>query len=314
MSEHPHAPEPHDQALKGPDAASYPVVRFENVSLSYGGGTGSKGGPNKTTHVLKDLNFQLNQGSFHFLSGPSGAGKTSLLKMIYLAQNPTEGRISLFGKAVRPNDREAQAMIRREIGIVFQDFRLLPHLNVFDNAALPLFVGGQKTADFTNDVTELLAWVGLKSHLKSMPDVLSGGEKQRLAIARAVVNRPTLILADEPTGNIDYAMGLRIMRLFLELNRLGATVLIATHDESLIRSTGMPVLELRKGQIGRRDLRDDLGSHFGSPVYGRPAQTQTEAEAEDATPIDDPDPETELDPEDEPLDEDDDPASDEGPK
>jgi cell division transport system ATP-binding protein len=262
-----------DPAAAAMPGASRAVVSFENVGLSYGGqalpGKGSPAVHSKIHHVLKNVNFQLNEGSFHFLTGPSGAGKTSLMKMIYLAQTPTEGRISLFGKPVHAHDRDTQAQLRREIGIVFQDFRLLPHLNVFDNAALPLFVAGQKPADFSHDVNELLAWVGLKNHLATMPDVLSGGEKQRLAIARAVVNRPTLILADEPTGNIDYAMGLRIMRLFLELNRLGATVLIATHDESLIRSTGMPVLELRKGEIIRRDLREDLGSHYGSAVYGR---------------------------------------------
>nr|WP_303651489.1 ATP-binding cassette domain-containing protein [Asticcacaulis currens] len=203
---------------------------------------------------MKDLNFTLSSGSFHFLTGPSGAGKTSLLRLIYQAQKPSVGEISLFGERLNPSDRKQTAEMRRRIGIVFQDFRLLEHLDVFDNAALPLFVRGEDPRRFEADVIELLTWVGLKTRLHAMPDVLSGGEKQRLAIARAVINRPTLILADEPTGNIDHAMGLRIMRLFIELNRLGATVLIATHDEALIRASGMPVLELRDGRLFRRDL------------------------------------------------------------
>ena len=235
--------------LPGDDA----VVSFENVSMGYSvGGRGRQAA--EEDYILKALSFQLPAGSFHFLTGPSGAGKTSLLKMIYLAQKPNSGRISLFGEAIRDGDRAQTARLRSKLGIVFQEFRLLEHLNVFDNAALPLFVHGQHYRDYHDDVTELLTWVGLKNQLTAMPHILSGGEKQRLAIARAVVTRPTLILADEPTGNIDYAMGLRIMRLFVELNRLGATVLIATHDEGLVRASGMPVLELNNGYMSRRDL------------------------------------------------------------
>lgn len=239
-----------------PEAESDAVVAFHDVSLGYDLGMprALSQGINEDDLILKHLNFELPAGSFHFLTGPSGSGKTSLLKMIYLAQKPTMGTIELFGEAVRPHDRLQIAGMRRRLGIIFQDFRLLEHLNVFDNAALPLFVHGAPFREYQEDVSELLNWVGLKNRLEAMPNVLSGGEKQRLAIARAVVTRPTLILADEPTGNIDYAMGLRIMRLFIELNRLGATVLIATHDEGLIRASGMPVLELRHGQIFKRDL------------------------------------------------------------
>ncbi len=225
------------------------VVDVRDVSLGYGATDDDDG------YILRNLNFQLPAGSFHFLTGPSGAGKTSLLKLIYLAQQPTLGNIALFGETVRVGDRAQSAALRRRLGIVFQEFRLLEHLNVFDNAALPLVVHGQTIKTFKEDVTELLTWVGLKHRMTAMPHILSGGEKQRLAIARAVVTRPTLILADEPTGNIDYAMGLRIMRLFVELNRLGATVLIATHDESLVRASGMPVLELKDGGLIRRDLK-----------------------------------------------------------
>lgn len=222
------------------------MVDFRDVSLGYGA---PEDGPN---FILDRINFQLPAGSFHFLTGPSGAGKTSLLKMIYLAAKPSEGEIALFGETVRPHDRDQTAALRRRLGIVFQDFRLLDHLNVYDNAALPLVVLGRSARSFQEDVTELLSWVGLQNRLTAMPDMLSGGEKQRLAIARAVVTRPTLILADEPTGNIDYAMGVRIMRLLLELNRLGATVLVATHDEGLVRAAGMPVLELKNGELFRR--------------------------------------------------------------
>lgn len=228
------------------------VVVFRDVGLGYEGAGHT--GHDPEHYILKDLNFTLPVGSFHFLTGPSGAGKTSLLRMIYLSQQPSSGEISLFGERLNYADRKQTAEMRRRIGIVFQDFRLLDHLDVFDNAALPLFVQGEEPRRFEADVIELLTWVGLKNRLHTMPDVLSGGEKQRLAIARAVINRPTLILADEPTGNIDHAMGLRIMRLFIELNRLGATVLIATHDEALIRASGMPVLELRDGRLFKRDL------------------------------------------------------------
>lgn len=228
------------------------VVVFRDVGLGYEGAGHT--GHDPEHYILKNLNFSLPAGSFHFLTGPSGAGKTSLLRLIYQAQKPSVGEISLFGERLNPADRKQTADMRRRIGIVFQDFRLLEHLDVFDNAALPLFVRGEDPKRFEADVIELLSWVGLKNRLHAMPDVLSGGEKQRLAIARAVINRPTLILADEPTGNIDHAMGLRIMRLFIELNRLGATVLIATHDEALIRASGMPVLELREGRLFQRDL------------------------------------------------------------
>jgi cell division transport system ATP-binding protein len=224
-------------------AQKTPIVSFEGISLSY-----ERGAP-----VLDHLDLELKAGTFHFLSGPSGAGKTSLLRLVYLSLTPDKGHLRLFGESIDARDREQKAALRRKLGIIFQDFRLLEHLNVFDNAALPLIVSGQKPVDYKNDVTELLTWVGLKDRLKAMPRELSGGEKQRLAIARAVVHRPTLILADEPTGNIDYAMGLRIMRLFVELNRLGATVLIASHDEALIRATGMPVLELNQGKVLMRE-------------------------------------------------------------
>ena len=249
------------------------ILSFIDVSLGYDHDAKISRDPNR--FILKSLNFQIAAGSFHFLTGPSGAGKTSLLKMIYLAQNPSAGQILLMGEKINPDDRDQRTRLRRRLGVVFQDFRLLDHLNVFDNAALPLVVTGAKPRDYAGDVTELLTWVGLKNHLHLMPSVLSGGEKQRLAIARAVVHRPILILADEPTGNIDYAMGLRIMRLLIELNRLGATIIFATHDESLIQASGMPVLELRHGNIHKRDLSRDLSARLQPGTAGGPQATET---------------------------------------
>ena len=221
------------------------VVRLQKVSLVYG--------PSLTTGsqatILDAIDLNLKSGSFHFLTGPSGAGKTSLLKLLYLSLRPNQGRISLFNEGVEHHDRAQMARLRSQMGIVFQDFRLLNHLSVFDNAALPLLVSGQLPERFQADVMELLSWVGLSGRIHERPEGLSGGEKQRLAIARAVVTRPSLILADEPTGNIDRAMGFRILKLLVELNRLGTTVVVATHDDTLIEAAAQPVIALSGGQI-----------------------------------------------------------------
>ena len=201
--------------------------------------------------VLSDLNFSLAPGSFHFVTGPSGAGKSSLLKLIYLAARPSKGLIRLFGHDVSHAPAKTRPALRRRIGVVFQDLLLLDHLSTFDNAAVPLRISGGKPADYRQDVAELLAWVGLGSRMHAMPATLAGGERQRLAIARAVVNRPEILLADEPTGNVDHEMALRIYRLFVELNRLGATVLIATHDQDMVARSGRPVLHLENGRLTR---------------------------------------------------------------
>ena len=206
------------------------------------------GGP----EILSDLNFALAPGSFHFVTGPSGAGKTSLLKLIYLAAKPSEGQVHLFGKDVGRAPAGERPKLRRRIGVVFQDLVLLEHLSAFDNTALPLRIAGRKPSDYRADVAELLSWVGLGSRMNAMPPTLAGGERQRLAIARAVVNRPEILLADEPTGNVDHEMAVRIFRLFVELNRLGTTVLIATHDQELIARSGRPVLYLEDGHISAR--------------------------------------------------------------
>jgi len=199
--------------------------------------------------VLSDLSFDLPSGSFHFLTGPSGAGKSSLLRLIYRAEHPSRGLITLFGRDAALLPRDALPQLRRRIGVVFQDFRLLDHLTVFENVALPLRVAGQSRASYAEDVAELLAWVGLGERMDAYPSTLSGGEQQRAAIARAVISKPDLLIADEPTGNVDPEMAHRLLRLFVELNRLGATILMATHDLTLVQSLNAPVLELSEGRL-----------------------------------------------------------------
>jgi cell division transport system ATP-binding protein len=215
------------------------MVRFENVGLRYGAGP----------EVLRDVTFTLEPGSFTFLTGPSGAGKTSLLKLIYLSEPPTRGLITLFGRELATTRRSQFPELRRRIGVVFQDFRLLDHLTAFDNVALPLSLTGRRADDYARDVEELLGWVGLGDRLQAKPPTLSGGEQQRVAIARAVVGRPDLLIADEPTGNVDADIGQRLIRLFGELNRLGTTVLIATHDRALIERTRAREMRLVDGRL-----------------------------------------------------------------
>ena len=184
--------------------------------------------------ILRDISFQLPEGSFQFLSGPSGAGKTSLLRLLFMSLKPTRGLITVFGKDRARITRRDLPLIRRRIGVVFQDFRLLDHLTTFENVALPLRVRGREEASYRADVNELLTWVGLGERMHVLPPVLSGGEKQRAAIARALIEQPQILLADEPTGNVDPPLARRLLRLFIELNRLGTAVVIATHDVNLM--------------------------------------------------------------------------------
>jgi cell division transport system ATP-binding protein len=203
--------------------------------------------------ALLDVNLAVDKGEFVFLTGPSGAGKSSLLKLIYGAERPSRGLITLFGQDLAVLPRRQLPLLRRRIGVVFQDFRLLDHLSAFDNAALPLRLSGRPPRVWRDDVAEMLAWVGLGSKMHVMPPTLSGGEKQRLAIARAVMGQPDILLADEPTGNVDHDMALRILRLFAELNRHGTTVLIASHDQDLVARSGMPELRLDQGRLIRAE-------------------------------------------------------------
>jgi cell division transport system ATP-binding protein len=215
------------------------MVRFENVGMRYGVGR----------EVLRDVNFTLDPGTFTFLTGPSGAGKTTLLKLVLMAEQPSRGVISLFGSNLANLKRAELPPLRRRIGVVFQEFRLLDHLSAFDNVALPLRLAGRRVNDFRKDVEELLSWVGLGERLDDKPPTLSGGEQQRVAIARAVVAKPEILLADEPTGNVDPDIGERLIRLFVELNRFGTTVMIATHDRALIESTRARELRLVDGKV-----------------------------------------------------------------
>ncbi len=215
------------------------LVTFEHVHLSYG--------PHKP--VLSDVSFDLEPASFHFLTGPSGAGKSSLLRLIYMAGHPTQGTITLFGKNVARIPRESIPSMRRRMGFVFQDFRLIPHLTALENVALPLRLAGAKDSQIRDHVTELLHWVGLNDRIDALPADLSGGEQQRVAIARAVVNKPRLLLADEPTGNVDYDSAIKLLHLFVELNKMGTTVLLATHQQSLVDFLGFPALRLAGGRL-----------------------------------------------------------------
>jgi len=215
------------------------VIRFDNVGLRYGSGP----------EILRDVSFHVLPGSFHFLTGPSGAGKSSLLRLLFMSLRPSRGLIFVFGENIAGLQASGRAALRRRIGIVFQDFRLLDHLTTWENVALPLRVMGRKESDYADDVTDLLHWVGLGDRIHAYPEVLSGGEKQRAAIARAVIGRPELLLADEPTGNVDPAIGNRLLRLFVELNRLGTSVIIATHDYALMEQLEAPRLMLYEGRL-----------------------------------------------------------------
>jgi cell division transport system ATP-binding protein len=215
------------------------MMRLDAVGLRYANGP----------EILKDVTFRLDPGAFCFLTGASGAGKTSLMKLLFMALKPTRGLITIFGKDVATLQRTELPALRRRIGVVFQDFMLLDHLSAFDNVALPLRVAGKNPASYRRDVLDLLSWVGLKDHAHALPPVLSGGEKQRVAIARAIIGKPEFLLADEPTGNVDPDLAKRLLHLFLELNRLGTTVMIATHDQSLITEAGAPVLHLERGEL-----------------------------------------------------------------
>ena len=215
------------------------LVQFENVGLSY-----------TSDHaVLSEVNFALPAGGFYFLTGPSGAGKSSLLRLLICAEKPTTGRIFLFGSDITHMPRPELTDMRRQLGVVFQDFRLIPYLTAFENTALPLRLNGADENYINRHVRELLAWVGLGSRMEALPAELSGGEQQRIAIARAVVNRPKLLLADEPTGNVDEETAVKLFHLFDEMNKLGTAVILATHQHNLVERFKKPAIQLKAGRL-----------------------------------------------------------------
>nr|WP_321443077.1 cell division ATP-binding protein FtsE [uncultured Cohaesibacter sp.] len=215
------------------------MIRFENVGLRYGMGQ----------EVLRDVSFSIPAKSFQFLSGPSGAGKTSLLQLMFLSLKPNRGLIKVFGKDTARLDHDELSQLRRQIGFVFQEFRLLNHLTTFENVALPLRVQGKSEHDYRTDVAELLQWVGLGHRMHVYPPVMSGGEKQRAAIARALISQPKLLLADEPTGNVDPILARRLLRLFIELHRSGTSIIIATHDTGLMDQVDARRIVLNDGAL-----------------------------------------------------------------
>ena len=236
------------------DASS--IVQFDNVGLRYG----------TDREVLSDVSFTLYPGSFYFLTGASGAGKTSMLKLLYLAQRPSRGMIRMFGQDVITLPRARLPGYRRRIGTVFQDFRLVAHLSAYDNVALPLRISGMSENEIRKPVTDMLEWVGLEHRSHARPETLSGGEQQRVAIARAVIARPEVLVADEPTGNVDPDMALKLLRLFEALNRLGTTVVVATHDVHLLRKVpDSLIMRLDKGR-----LSDPTGALRYPPHRGVP--------------------------------------------
>lgn len=220
------------------------LIEFSDVGLRYGNGP----------EILRDLTFSIEPGSFHFLTGPSGAGKTSLLRLLLLALKPSRGTVTMFGEDVSDLTQDRLLQMRRHIGIVFQEFRLLDHLTTYENVALPLRVLGQPESEYRPNVTELLEWVGLGERMDAPPSLLSGGEKQRAAIARAVIARPKVLLADEPTGNVDPELSSRLVHLFAELNRtLGTTIILATHELPLLDKFDYPRMLLTKGELTIHD-------------------------------------------------------------
>lgn len=216
-----------------------PLVSLEHVAMEYQPGR----------EILRDVSLTLDPGSFHFLAGASGAGKSSLLSLLWLQRRAARGRIRMFGADVTHTPREELPVLRRRVGIVLQDYYLLNHLTVAENVALPLKVAGEPQSEIDAKVAELLEWIGLSEYRNTRPQMLSGGEKQRAAIARAVVTKPDLLLADEPTGNLDSSLSLKFMYLFEALNQTGTTVLLATHDDHLVSMFDYPVIRIKDGKL-----------------------------------------------------------------
>ena len=239
-------------------ASKNPMIKFSHIGLRYGIGP----------EVLSDVHFILEPGSFHFLTGPSGSGKTSLMSLLYLGLKPTRGEISMFGHDLKSLERDQMAALRQKVGVVFQDFRLLNHLTAFENVALPLRLSQKSEKQIKADVTELLEWVELGEYMHRLPMTLSGGQQQRIAIARAVISKPRLLLADEPTGNLDDTIGYKLMGLFEQLNRMGTTMVVATHNQQMMDNFYHKKLILNNGQLTIEEpqniMNDETGINTGA--------------------------------------------------
>ncbi|MDC0033197.1 cell division ATP-binding protein FtsE [Alphaproteobacteria bacterium] len=245
------------------------IVRFQNVGMRYELGR----------EILHDVSLRLEAGSFHLLTGASGAGKSSLLRLMYLGRYPSRGLITLFGHDIATTPRHDLPALRRRIGVIFQDFRLVDHLSAMENVALPLRVAGASEQQIQDHVPELLRWVGLENHINSRPSILSGGQKQRVAIARAVIARPQLLLADEPTGNVDDKIAARLMHLLEELNKIGTTIIVATHNQALVSAFSHPRLHLENGELSAMPPMEDQGANNKkkAPDANRPPPRQAGA-------------------------------------
>lgn len=229
------------------------MIKFENIAYRYN---------SESQDILKNVTFTLERGSYHYLTGPSGSGKTSLINLLNLGNFPQKGKITIFGKNLDFKNRQELSKMRREIGVVFQDFRLISHLSAFDNVALPLRIQGRPKKEIQRNVKELLEWVGLGGCEDKPPLELSGGQQQRIAIARAVIGQPKLLLADEPTGNLDDEIGFRLMNLFEQLNQMGTTIVIATHNPSIIQKFKHPYLQLKNGTVLQNHTTEKIRDIF----------------------------------------------------
>jgi cell division transport system ATP-binding protein len=226
-------------------------------------------------NALTDISLHIEKGEFVFLTGPSGAGKTTLLKLLFREELPTEGQIIVNGRNLAVLPSAKVPFLRRSIGVVFQDFKLIHRKTVYENTALALHVVGVPESEHKTRVLKVLRLVGLQHRMHSYPLQISGGEQQRIAIARALINEPVLLLADEPTGNLDPELSLEIMRLFRDINAQGATVVVATHDPALLKSFGRRVIHLEGGRLtdsagGQGTPGGGMGIPHISPMQERP--------------------------------------------
>ncbi len=216
------------------------VISFANVSANYENGN----------DVLLDVSFNISNGAFYFLTGASGAGKTTLLRLIYQLHKPSTGQIKLFGQDCESLSRNDISLLRHKMAIVFQEYSLISHMNVFENVALPLRVRGFPGDKIKKLVTKTLEWVGLGKYADAYPKELSGGQQQRVSVARAIIIQPSILLADEPTGNLDDENASRLMELFIQMNKMfGTTIILATHNQKLLETYKFPVIRVENHHV-----------------------------------------------------------------